>query len=294
MRLFRRKVRVRFPGGLTVNPGGLNGNQMKVAFSVAKDLTSTANDGFVEIWNLNEGHRNAIGRELKDIELEAGYMPPEGGSNVGLIAVAQIRDVNHRIAKPDIITRVEFGEGDKAYRQATISKTIPAGTKVTDIFEQIAKELEAKGIKRGEWKFPDDLEGEIRKRPVTMHGDARREMEVLSRSHRFYANVQNGALEVVPADGYLGGITVLESGSGLIDVPSITDNGCTFNAMMMPDIRPGRRVRINSKTLTMNSAGSLYRVSQATYHGDNKDGEFQVSGTGEAVKGSGKVDEGEN
>ncbi len=293
MELWLRKVRVRFPGGFIVNPGGLGSHQMKVAFSVSKDLSSTANDGFVELWNLNEGHRNAVGRELKDIELEVGYMPPGGGSNVALIAMAQIRDVEHRIEKPDIITRIEFGEGDKAFRQATISNTWPPNTRVVTILEDIAAELEAQGIRRGEWVLPEGLESEVRARPVSVHGDARREMDILGRSHRFYFNVQNGVHEIIPADGFIDGTVVLESGSGLIDVPSITDNGCTFNAMMMPDIRPGRKVKINSKTLEMNAAGSEYRVSQATYSGDNKDGPFTVSGTGEAVQGDGKVDEGE-
>jgi hypothetical protein len=284
---------VRFPGGFVVNPGGLQGHQMKVAFSVAKDLSSTANDGFVEIWNLNEGHRNAVGRELKDVELEVGYMPPEGGSNVGLIAVAQIRDVVHRIEKPDIITRIEFGEGDKAFRRATISKTWPANTRVETILEDIAAELEAQGIRRGEWVLPEGLQDEIRARPVSVHGDARREIDILGRSHRFYFNVQNGVHEIIPADGFIDGTVVLESGSGLIDVPSITDNGCTFSCMMLPDLRPGRKVQINSKTLQMNAAGSQYRVSQATYTGDNKSGDFRIDGTGEAIQSDGKVDEGE-
>ncbi|MEL6785700.1 MAG: hypothetical protein AAFO61_14900, partial [Pseudomonadota bacterium] len=246
---------------------------------------------FVEIYNLKEAHRNAVAKELETIQIEAGYMPPDGGSSVGLIAVAEIRDVTHDIEKPDIITRIEFGEGDKSAAKATTSKTFPKGTPVTDIVEQLYKDMEKQGVKRGEWKFPDKLKDEVRKRPVTIHGDTRAELDMLGRSHGFYHSVQNNALEILPSNGFLDGAVVLSSGSGLIDVPSITDNGVTVNAMMNPQIRPGRRVRVISKKLEMNSEGDLYRVSSATYFGDNKDGEFRVAITGEAMKG-GKVDEG--
>lgn len=286
---YLRKVRVRFPGGFVINPGDSTLDQIKVAFSVTKDLSSTQNDGFVEIWNLNANHRNSVGKELKDIEIEAGYID-EG--NVGIIARAQIRDVAHRPEDADTITRIDFGDGDKAYRRATISKTLPAGTKVTDVVEELYKSLEEQGAKRGEWKFPDAMKELKHKRPVSMHGDARAELDMIGRSHSFYHSIQDGTMEIIPSDGYLGGVVVLAPYRGLVGVPTLTDNGVRAQAHMMPKIRPGRRVRIESDTLEMNAADSLYRVSSCTYEGDNYDGDFQVAITGEAMKGDSKIDEG--
>ncbi len=44
-------------------------------------------------------------------------------------------------------------------------------------------------------------------------------------------------------------------------------------------------------TLEMNAEDEMYRVTECSYSGDNRDGDFIVSGTGESVK-DGKVDEG--
>lgn len=290
MRQYLRKARVTFNNGaLIVNPGGMNLHEMKIEFNVSKGLESSQNTASISIWNLKEAHRNAVGKELDDIVLEAGYLPPEGGGNVGIIFAGQMRDVEHKRDGPDIITTISCGDGDKAFRRATISKTFPAGTKVETVVEEIFKQMEAEGLKRGEWKFPDDMPPF--KRPYSMCGSCAREMDRLGRSRGFYWSSQNGVVEVVPGDGTIGGVVLISPQSGMVDTPTITDNGVKVSALLNPEIRPGRRVRIESDVLEMNAEGGVYRVSQCTFRGSNRDGDFIVEIHGEAVKG-GKVDEG--
>lgn len=290
MRQYLRKAKVVFNGGaLTVNPGGMNLHEMKIEFNVSKGLESSQNTASISIWNLKEAHRNAVGKELDDVVLEAGYLPPEGGGNVGIIFAGQMRDVEHKRDGPDIITTISCGDGDKAFRRATISKTFPAGTKVETVVEEIFKQMEAEGLKRGEWKFPDDMPPF--KRPYSMCGSCAREMDRLGRSRGFYWSSQNGVMEVVPGDGTIGGVVLISPQSGMVDTPTITDNGVKVSALLNPEIRPGRRVRIESDVLEMNAEGGVYRVSQCTFRGSNRDGDFIVEIHGEAVKG-GKVDEG--
>lgn len=290
MRQYLRKARVTFNNGaLTVNPGGMNLHEMKVEFSVTRTLESEENAATISIWNLAEKHRNAVGKEWDDVVLEAGYLPPEGGGNVGIIFAGQMRDVEHKRDGPDIITTLSCGDGDKAFSRATISKTFPAGTSVPEVVEEIYKQLEAEGMKRGEWKFPDKTP--TLKRPYSMCGTCKREMDRLGRSHGFYWSSQNGVMEILPGDGTLGGVVLISPQSGMVDVPTITDNGVKVSALLNPEIRPGRRVRIESDVLEMNAEGGVYRVSTCTFKGSNRDGDFIVEVTGEAIKG-GKVDEG--
>lgn len=290
MRQYLRKARVTFNNGaLIVNPGGMNLHEMKIEFNVSKGLESSQNTASISIWNLKEAHRNAVGKELDDVVLEAGYLPPEGGGNVGIIFSGQMRDVEHKRDGPDIITTISCGDGDKAFRRATISKTFPAGTKVETVVEEIFKQMEAEGLKRGEWKFPDDMPPF--KRPYSMCGSCAREMDRLGRSRGFYWSSQNGVMEIVPGDGTIGGVVLISPQSGMVDTPTITDNGVKVSALLNPEIRPGRRVRIESDVLEMNAEGGVYRVSQCTFRGSNRDGDFIVEIHGEAVKG-GKVDEG--
>lgn len=295
MQFWLRKVRVTFSGSggsFVVNPSPRPlPHELKVAFEVSKGIDSSANTASVSVYNLNKDHRNAVGKELDQIVLEAGYMPPAGDSNLSIIFSGQLRDVEHTRQDANIITTLSCGDGDKAFRSATIAKSYPKGTPVKDVIEDIHTELEKKGIKKGEWKFPDDFEGKKFKRPYAVCGSCTREMNTLGRSNGFYWNVQNGTHEIIPSDGHLAGVVVISKEHGMVDVPAITDNGVKVTSLLNPAIRPNRLIKVVSSVLEMNAENDMYRVSQVRFNGDNTDGKFHVDVQGESIKG-GKVDEG--
>ena len=289
---FLRKARLVLQGktsGIVVNPGDATDDQMKIAFVVAKGITGTANTAEIEVWNLSEGHRNAVGKEFDGVTLEAGYIPHTGGQNVGIIFKGAIRDVEHRRERADIVTKITCGDGDEALRKAVKSETYPAGTTPQKIVESLSTEFEKHGIARGEWKGLDKLPPY--RRPYSVCGTCEREMNRLGRSHGFYWSMQNEALEIIPGNGYINATAYLTPRTGLIGVPAITDNGVKAEALLNPEVRPNRKVIIESETLEMNAEGGEYRVSEATYTGDNRSGEFKVIIVGERIEG-GKVDEG--
>lgn len=284
-----RKARVTFEGGggFVVNPGGKNLHELRVAFSVSRGISGSPNEFEIRLWNLNRDHRNSVGRELDKVTLEAGYID-EG--NIGVIAKGRIRDVQHDRDGPDIITTVSCGDGDKAFRRATISKTIPKGTSVKDVVEELYKEMEKQGIDRGEWKFPDDIR--TLKRPYSMCGSCTREMDVLGRGNKFYWSIQNETLEIIPGDGYLPGAMVTVSArNGMVGTPTITDNGVKVRTLLNPQIRPNRLLRVESEVLEMNGEDGTYRISAVDFDGDNQEGDFLATIHGESLSG-GKVNEG--
>lgn len=290
MRQWLRKARVTFPGGFTVNPSNrVETHELRVQFSVSRGISGSPNTFEIKLFNLSASHRNALGRELEQVQLEAGYIPPEGGGNLGIIAKGRIRDFQHDREGPDIITTVSCGDGDLAYRRATISKTIPKGTSVPDVVEELYKELEKQGIDKGEWKFPDDVK--TFKRPYSMCGSCTRELDTLGRGNGFYWSIQNETMEVIPGDGYLEGMILISPRTGMIGAPTITDNGVKVKALLNPDARPNRQVKVESEVLQMNAQGDTYRISQLDFDGDNQEGDFVMNITGEALSG-GKVDEG--
>jgi len=290
MRQWLRKARVTFPGGFTVNPSGrVETHELRVAFDVSKGISGSPNTFSIKLWNLSAGNRNAIGRELESVQLEAGYAPPEGGGNLGIIAKGRIRDFQHDREGPDIITTVSCGDGDLAYRRATVSKTIPKGTPIPDVVDELYKELEKQGISKGEFKFPDDIR--TLKRPYSMCGSCTRELDTLGRGNGFYWSIQNETMEVIPSDGYLEGLILVSPSTGMVGTPTITDNGVKVKALLNPEARPNRQVRVESEVLTMNAQSDTYRISQVDFSGDNQQGEFVMNIHGEALSG-GKVDEG--
>ena len=287
-----RWARARFAGGLAINQQHpLVAPQIKIEFNISKSISSTANTADITIYNLAESTRNGIGKEFDAITLEAGYAPPGGAGNVGIIFKGAVRDVEHRREGPNIKTIISCGDGDAAFRRATISKSYPAGTPVKDVIDDIAKEMEAKGLARGEFKYPEALEGKTFKRPYAACGSCVRELNTIGRGNGFYWSSQNETLEIIPGDGFVGTVAVISPETGMIGTPAITDNGVRVSALLNPEIRPNRRVQIKSQTLEMNAADGMYRVSACTYSGNNIDGEFKVDITGEAIQG-GRVDTG--
>ena len=292
MRQWLRKVRVTIPGGFIINPSDkVAKHELKVWFNIEKSISGSTNTAEIKIWNLNEDHRNSIGKEYDDLRLEAGYQPPEGGGNVGILFQGQIRDVAHQREGSDIITTLDCADGDRASRKATISKTYPRNTSVETVVEGIFNEFQRYGIKKGEWKFPDDIEEKKFKRPYSLCGSCLRELNILGQGKGFYWSLQNETLEIAPGDGHLPGVVLISPETGMIDTPTLTDNGVKVSTLLNPEIRPNRTVQIESQTLEMNGEGGMYRVSKANYSGDNRSGSFEVAIHGEAIKG-GKIDEG--
>lgn len=273
-----------------INPSDrVEEHELRVAFQVSRGISGSPNTFDIRIWNLNRDHRNSIGREYESVQLEVGYVPPEGGGNVGVIAKGRIRDYQHDREGPDIITTVSCGDGDLAYRRATISKTIPKNTPLPEVVDELYKEMEKQGISKGEMKFPEKTQ--THKRPYSMCGSCTREMDTLGRSNGFYWSIQNETLEVIPSDGYLPGSIYISADTGMVGTPTITDNGVKVNALINPDARPNRLMVVDSEVLEMNAQDNTYRISQVDFDGDNQEGDFVMSLHGEAMSG-GKIDEG--
>jgi hypothetical protein len=290
MQQYLRKVRATFNGGFIVNPGSSTLDQIRIEFSVSKGISSAANTADITIFNLEESHRNSIGKEFDNITLEAGYIPPGGDGNVGIIFKGAVRDVEHRREGPNILTTISCGDGDRALRRATISKSFPAGTPVKDVVEEVYKQMEKEGVTRGEWKFPEDMQPTF-KRPYAACGSCTRELDTIGRGKGFYWSSQNETIEIVPGNGFVGSVALITPETGMIGTPAITDNGVRVSALLNPEIRPNRRVQVKSQTLEMNAADGMYRVSEVTFSGNNMDGDFKVDVSGESIQ-SGKVDEG--
>ncbi len=287
---FLRKVQVIFNDGTILNGDDGTDPQLKIAFQVERTLSGKANTGSLSIWNLGLPLRQAMGKELDEFTILAGYLPPLGGGNVGIIGKCNIRDVKHERDGPDIVTHVNGGDGDKALRNSVLSKTWPAGTKGETVLRDLHSELEKNGVSQGEWKDLERLP--TFERPHSMCGTCARELDHLGRSGKSYISIQNGVLEVVPGDGTIGQTSYITEQTGLIGSPCITDNGVTFKCMLNPELAPGRPVYVSSPMLEETANGGMYRLGTVTFSGDNRDGDFEADCRAEEIAG-GKVNEGD-
>ncbi len=277
MRQYLRKVIATFTG----KGGSHVVTDLKISFEVSKKIAGEPNTATIKVWNLAGGNRAKLGKEFDRVRLEAGYQGTLGArGNVGVIFDGQIREVVHDREDTDIVSTIECGDGDKAKRQGVIAKTFPAKTKPKAMVEEILKKMP--DVAKGMWQGLDDLPEY--KRPVTMCGPCTRELDKIGRTHGLYWSVQDGALEIIPKDGNLDGEVLISKATGMIGVPSITDNGIKVKTLLNPQLRCNRLIRVESQILDMNSKGQKYRISGLDFSGDNRDGEFIAAVAGEEVK----------
>jgi len=276
-RQFLRKVRVTLgkSGGIVVGerPPDDGKEPLTIRFSVEANISGTPNKGWVEIVNLNKDHRNSVGNEWDWLRVEAGYTGTlHGEGTVATIGEGFIRDVQHIRDRTDIVTHIEFGDGDKAWREGTISETVDGSPR--DAVEKIAEAMPE--VEQGTLL---GVPTEPYRRPVVLYGAVAREMNKLSRSHDFRWSIQNGVLETIPKDGYIDEEAVIAPSTGMIGVPTLTDEGIKVAALLNPKVRPNRVIRVISETLEMNTGESegRFRVDRATYSGSNHpEGDFRV------------------
>lgn len=282
MRLWIRDLILTFSGdggSLTLAPNG-NGQMLRVRFKVKKTITGSApNAGTLEIWNLSKESREALRKELDSARLEAGHV--EAG-NRGIILTGQIRDVAHARENADIVTTVEVGDGEKGYRQGTIRRTFPAGTKPAEMIDAILEQMPE--VDRGViHEAVQDLPAYPR--AVVMCDFCTRELDKIGRTHGLHWSVQDGALEVVPGDRFIDEVTVISQRTGMIGVPSVTDKGIEVRTLLNPQIKVGRVIEVRSETLDMNDEQGRFRVSGVGFSGDTHADDWFADITADRIQG---------
>jgi len=244
---------------------------LRVAFSVDRDKTATPNNAEVAIWNLNPDHRAEL-EQAKNVtvRVEAGYQ-----DQISQIFFGALRKAETIVEGPDYITRVSGGDGEDKLKFATISKTFAKGTSVRDVLFTLIDRLT---IGRGNAdrlallsfeNFGTKLE-----KPLTVAGPVVEELARFARSLGLEWSIQDGTFQIVKIGepSNIGQGPKISPATGLIGSPRIDSEGkVQGRALILPDLLPGTRFRLESQATTGNF------VCEKTRHfGDSRATEWYV------------------
>lgn len=278
-----RELRVTVSGA----GGSATFTDLRIDFDITKTIGSKQNTGSVTIYNLSAKRRGQLGEEFDTIEVEAGYR----GGDKAIILNANIRDVRHTKETADIKTTIECGDGDKGVNKGAHSKTYPKNTKPIEIVRDLVQQMP--GVKLGRMEGLDELPAY--KRPVSVFGWAHRELDQLSREHKFYWSIQNGVFQAIAHDRDLGGTVIISKETGMVGIPEITDKGVHVKTLLEPQIAPGTRIDVRSGFLDSNSGrdkratdqgGGLFRVATVKFTGSNRDQAYYADIEANRIQGS--------
>lgn len=277
-RLFSRGVRVTLitpqPGAYFVQgatPNAVVIEKLRVKFSIERSTKPEPNRCHVEIFNLAAQTRALCTQKPLVVRLDAGYDD--------LLRLVFQGDLTHgfsKLEKPEWITRLNLGDGDRAYRTARINRSYAAGTPLSRAVQETAQSM-------GVAVAQDDLArlGDLQQQFATsraVQGSAAAEMTRLLAPAGIDWSFQNGRLTLL-RDGDLANneaIVVTEE-TGLVGTPEFTSprkeqkpSQLKFKMLLYPQLSPGFLVKVTSRDIP----GKLFRIQRVVHKGDTHGDEW--------------------
>jgi len=253
--------------------GGIDVSSLRCLFTCEKSMTATPNFSQITIYNLNQDTIASI-KAGDTVILEAGY---EGG-NYGLIFTGQIvQPYTTKEGGTDLALVLLVQDGDAYLNSAFTAETVGKNSTPSDIVRictgqgagtgVISKELSTARLARGKVLFGKSATY-VKKIAVKSKG-------------QFF--VEDGKVNIVAASDYDESTAVeLNPATGLIGIPSQTDDGVSGQCLINPSIKLNTLLYINSSLITAKKAtlsegettmtalntDGVYRIVKLTYEGD--------------------------
>jgi hypothetical protein len=231
---------------LVVSKGGqgLDLSNLRFRFEVRAADTETPNTATVRVFNLAQQTVNSVIQEFDTVTLTAGYQ----NGNQGIIFQGDIKQFRKGKEKNvDSYLDILAGDGDRAYNNAVINQTFPAGLDAQQTLATIAAQA---GLPVSQATQDLQLTGGILPRGKVAFGMARTYFRKLANANNCRWSIQNGVVTLIANTGYLPGQAVqINSASGMIGTPEQTDNGITIRCYLNPLIQIGQRVHINNASI---------------------------------------------
>lgn len=258
---------------LLVGPRGKEGiliRGLRVVFQIEKSLEPYPNTCNIDIYNLSEKSRSIIEEKRSAVVFSAGY-----GSNLKTIFVGDIGKVDTKRTGPDLILSIEAGDGRVPYQEARIDASFAEGARMSGVIDTLTA---AFGLSKGQVV---GINGSDQfQTGLTLSGPVREQFDMLMARQNLQWSIQNNQLQILPPDVSTGEEAVLlNSETGLIGTPFKTKivnedlvkkkdgvetvSGVRCTSLMNSEIRPGRKIKLESSTIS-----GVFKVHKVKIHGD--------------------------
>ena len=226
----------------------------------------------MQIYNLSEYSRNHIKAKDQAVIVKAGYV-----DLIEQVCSGVIKRVEHRREGVDVVTELELKDGGRDLLEPEFKRSYAKATSRAKIVEDILAAMPH--TSRGRLSAAG-LSG-VTSGKLSFSTTCKLALDRLARAWGFEWSVQDGALQVLEPDGTVEPAELalsLSPDTGLIGSPARTGQegrrgagtrarakrtGARFQALLMPSIRPGRYVLLESEFLS----GAL-KVQSCTHAGD--------------------------
>jgi hypothetical protein len=221
--------------------------QFWCTFNVKRGDMQTPNSLDARIYNVKPQTANLISKnEFTSITLSAGY----AAGSVGLLFKGNIVQFRQgRVNQLDSYVDITAADGDEAYNYATISTTVPAGTKPGAVADLIVARLAAVGNQPTAQGYAPNFPATQLVRGKVLYGMARDECRDFALQNQCKWSIQDGAVTFIPWTSFIPGgeIPVISVATGLIGVPEQTQSGINIRTLLNSSYKVGQLIRLDSQ-----------------------------------------------
>jgi len=260
--------------------------ELRVNFKVEKSLIGYPNLANIKIYNLSETNRNVIEKRGLKIQLFAGYKDV----SLPLLFFGDIANVIHIKNGPDWISEIFAKDGFNILSTATINQTLPAGSTSETIYNTLIGQMQ--GITKGATEgLKNCLSGKKSLlRELQLSGNIKDWLDKISKDCGFEYSINDGTIETTPTGFPLSDEppVIINQGSGMIGSPERTEIGINVKHFLLPELKLGRTIKIESLSERIN-VGNLffrqippirgdgtYRIDKLIHQGDTHDNLWQT------------------
>jgi hypothetical protein len=281
---------------LIIGVGGQQGleiDNLRVNFDIAKNDSKNPNRSRIRVYNLSPDSRKSL--EKPDIKcvFKAGYAEEDGPLEVYQGDVALVFSTYDRA---DVITEIQLGEGFKSIRDVMVSLSYKQGVNSGTVLKDIASKMKMA------LSMPNDAPQRTWQNGLAFHGAARQGLDKICAATGLSWSVQAGALQIVRSGGNTNR-TVFDLGadSGLIGFPERTrqgkqevaidpddkdaakalkarsrqitttqeEDGWRVRSLLLPTLLPADRVKLSSRTVD-----GVFTIKDIRHFGDTHQGDW--------------------
>lgn len=274
---------------------GIEITEHQVSFDILKssDNSKNSNSASIEISNLSDKSLKTFNIDYPVATFEVGY---GNVRNLGLLFAGQVTHVSTRKRGTDRVTQILLGSGYTELNHQTVSKLVPPGKTVRDVFEELRKTIPnvSRGVYNGTNLNSQLING------YNISGPVKQALDSLANSYKVEWRIDGDVLYVNNKDRAesenFESAYVISPSSGLIEIPyysagdkrrSTGDDAkkqsVHFTMLINPAIRPGMIIKLENTEINGWFKVETIRFS-GSYRGGNWIAEVACSAIEKVIK----------
>jgi hypothetical protein len=246
----------------------------RISFQGDKSIRGQLNKVQIQLYNLPERYRLAMVKDAEEVKhipltLAVGYK-----GSLDLVFKGTVHKGSNAREGADIITTLEGLDGGFDQRNSYTSRVVEGAQQA---------------INAALADMANTTEGKIRPRPVltrpkVLIGNSLKLIEdMIGPNESWY--IDDEQLYIVADNEVVGNyIPTVSAETGLISTPTRENQEVTFQTLMNPAVKIGRRVNLISATAP--HLNGVYKIDTISYQGDNYGDEWSQTCTGRLAAGA--------